>query len=155
MFQMSFSAFWCKKSQENANKIRKKYKGRNLSFSIMSSNHHKVHLKLGERMLEESLNHDGFSNTICIDQAMVQFLKKTTLCWTQQSNALENTATWLTLGRVPLTGPWWMNLKTKSLPEKCRYRTTEPRTTEPQLSRSRDLFLWCPSPLCILTFLKF
>ena len=35
---------------------------------------HEVHLKLGEKILEESFNHDGFNNKICMDQAMVQYL---------------------------------------------------------------------------------
>ena len=37
-------------------------------------NPHEVYLKLGETLLEESLNHNGSNKTICIDQAMVQFL---------------------------------------------------------------------------------
>ena len=40
----------------------------------MSLKQHEVYLKLGDRMIEESLNHDGFNKTICNDQAMIQFL---------------------------------------------------------------------------------
>ena len=45
-----------------------------LAFWKMSSKQHKVYLKLGELMVEESLNHNGYNKTICLDQGMVQYL---------------------------------------------------------------------------------